>query len=69
MTEDEAARLRAVLMDPKLAEDIREVLGRLEWGGIRSERAKEQVRRSFIPHSEAVVKMLRHRAGLSEGSM
>jgi hypothetical protein len=57
-----------VLKDPGLTADIVEILGEAVWGGIRSERAKEATRRSFTPQAEAVVKMLRHRAGLSEGS-
>lgn len=62
----ENARLRAVLEDPELAADMREIMGRHEWGDARSERAKEQVRRTFVPHTEAVVKMLRQRAGLKQ---
>lgn len=55
-----------VLKDPGLTADIVEVLGELAWGGIRSERAKDAVRRSFTPQAEAVVKMLRQRAGIEE---
>jgi hypothetical protein len=53
-----------VLKDPDLVAHVVEAIGAVEWGAMRSERAKDAGRQLYRPHAEAVVKMLRERAGL-----
>lgn len=55
-----------VLKDPDLLRHVVDAMGAVEWGAMRSERAKDAMRHYYAPHAEAVVKMLRQKAGLEE---